>query len=224
MTPSGTNEQSIQSKPPSKGREGGSEPDFAVRGLEGGGAVVGPRRRDGERARDPGVGSPDLERPDLDPELGVELDVDGDLSVLQLLPEVGGGDVPLERLLAVELRRDLGGVLGALVEGRERGVAEALAVEERERLDGVVVEADALVGVADGDVDGEVVGERGGGGEGEAREGGGVGGGGDHVRAEEQVEDEDEDARGDEEGDEDAAEAAEEPARQALAEIGRAHV
>jgi hypothetical protein len=60
-----------------------------------------------------------------------------------------------------------------------------LAVEEREHLDGVLVEVDALVGVADGDVDGEVVGECGARGEGEAREPGRVGGGGDHVRAEE---------------------------------------
>jgi hypothetical protein len=70
----------------------------------------------------------------------------------------------------VEPQRGLGGVLGALVEGREQGVPKLLAVEERERLDGVLVEVDALIGVADGDVDGEVVGERGGRGEGEARE------------------------------------------------------
>jgi hypothetical protein len=67
----------------------------------------------------------------------------------------------------------------------EWGVPEPLAVEEHERLDGVLVEVDALVGVADGDVDGEVVGERGGRGEGEACERGRVGGGGDHVRTEE---------------------------------------
>jgi hypothetical protein len=72
--------------------------------------------------------------------------------------------------LAVEPQRGLGGVLGALVEGREQGVPKLLAVEERERLDGVLVEVDALIGVADSDVDGEVVGERGGRGEGEARE------------------------------------------------------
>jgi hypothetical protein len=87
-----------------------------------------------------------------------------------------------ECLLAVEPQRDLGGVISALVEGRERGVPEPLAVEEHERLDGVLVEVDALVGVADGDVDGEVVGERGARGEGEARERGRVGGGDDHVR------------------------------------------
>jgi hypothetical protein len=85
----------------------------------------------------------------------------------------------------VEPQRDLGGVLGALVEGREQGVPKLSVVEEHERLDGVLVEVDALIGVADGDVDGEVVGERGGRGEGEARERGRVGGGGDHVRVEE---------------------------------------
>jgi hypothetical protein len=91
----------------------------------------------------------------------------------------------LECLLAVESQRDLGGVLGALVEGRERGVPKLLAVEEREHLDGVLVEVDALVGVIDDDVDGEVVGEHRARGEGEARERSRVGGGGDHVRAEE---------------------------------------
>jgi hypothetical protein len=91
----------------------------------------------------------------------------------------------LECLMAVESQRDLGGVLGALVEGRERGVPKLLAVEEREHLDGVLVEVDALVGVIDDDVDGEVVGEHRARGEGEAHERSRVGGGGDHVRAEE---------------------------------------
>jgi len=45
----------------------------------------------------------------------------------------------------VELGLELGGGLGALVEGVERVVAEALVLVEGEGLDVVVVEADALV-------------------------------------------------------------------------------
>nr|CAB3488738.1 unnamed protein product [Digitaria exilis] len=163
------------------------------------------------------LGPVDLEGPDLDPEVGVEVDVDGEVAGGLLLPELGGGDVPLQRLAAVELGVQLGGCLGALVEGVERVVSEALVLVEREGLDVVVVEADPGVGVADRHADGEVVGERGVCGEGEGGEVGGVDGGGDHVGAEDEVEDEGEDSDGDEERDEDAAEAAEEAAGEALA-------
>jgi hypothetical protein len=71
------------------------------------------------------LGSADLEgSPDLDPKLGVEHDVDGEGTVGLVVPELGGGDVPLEQLLATERRGELGGRLGGLVEGVERGIAK----------------------------------------------------------------------------------------------------
>lgn len=199
-----------------------SEPDLAVRGFEGGGGAAG--GGDGERAADPGPGPGHLERPHLDAELGVELDLDLDRPCRQLRPEVALCDVAVEHVLAAERRLEVRGRLVALEEGVEGREPEALAVEEGQRLDAVVVEADPLVGVAHRHVDREVVLEEGGvgGAERELGEGGRVDGGRDHLRAEDEVEDEREDPGGDEERDEDAAEAAEEPARQALERAAQA--
>jgi hypothetical protein len=204
-----------------------SEPHFAIRGLKGRGRGAGggdgDGDGDGERARDLRVGPVGLERPELDPELGVEIHVDVEAPRGLLLPELGGGDVALEQLRAAEPRRQLGGRPRALVEGVERRVAEALALVRGQRLDVVVVEPHPRVGVAHRHGDVEAVGERGGSGERELGERGRVDGGRDHARLQYEVEGEGQEAQRDGERDEDAAQAAEEaPAGAAQARDGAA--
>ena len=90
----------------------------------------------------------------------------------------------------------------ALEEGVEGREPEALAVEEGQRLDAVVVEPHPLVGVAHRHGEREVVleqGRAGGGAERELGEGGGVDGGVEAVGAVEEPEQEDEELEQDEE-------------------------
>jgi hypothetical protein len=58
------------------------------------------------------LGSADLERPDLGLQVGVEIHVDREVARGLVLPELGGGDVALEELVAAELRGQLRGRLG----------------------------------------------------------------------------------------------------------------
>nr|GMD89721.1 hypothetical protein SOVF_158540 [Ipomoea batatas] len=131
-------------------------------------------QRDLEIAFDGGLNLPSLDPPNLQSNSQVKLDVDvvnpAALLVVVASPVAGveGDDV-----IAPERGAEVGGVLVALVEGFEILGAKPLALVERGGFEVVVVDADALVGVADGEVEGEVVVEGAvGGGEVELGEGG----------------------------------------------------
>lgn len=97
----------------------------------------------------------------------------------------------------------------ALIERRQRRVPEPRTVVHGPGLDVVVVDADPLVGVADGHVEREVVLEVGVVGEVELGEVGSVDVGLDLVGAEDEPEDEDDDAENDDDGDEELDQGAE---------------
>lgn len=103
-----------------------------------------------------GVEVPDLDEPKLHPQAALHphLEIEGALRPLR--PEDRGhGSTGVHRA-AAELPLELGGVFVVLVEGRERRRLDLLAVVEESGVEGVVVEIDPLVGVAEGDGDGEV--------------------------------------------------------------------
>ena len=107
----------------------------------------------------------------------------------------------------------------ALVELAERLRGEALALEEGPGLDAVVVDADLLVGVSDGDVEREVVAELVVLGEVEGGEAGVVDVEPEAVGAEDEPEDEDGEADGDDDGHDDLEYAAEDAPAAAAAKV-----
>nr|GMD92050.1 vacuolar protein-sorting-associated protein 33 homolog [Ipomoea batatas] len=159
-------------------------------------------QRDLEIAFDGGLNLPSLDPPNLQSNSQVKLDVDfvnpASLLVVVAAPVAGveGDDV-----IAPERRAQVGGVLVALVERFEILGAKPLALVERGGFEVVVVDADALVGVADGEVEGEVVVEGAvGGGEVELGEGGVVHVEFDLVGAEDEPEDQRHHAQNHQEG------------------------
>lgn len=186
--------------------------------LEGAG---GPRHGKLQAAVDPRPVVPNLKDPHLEPQLGVHPDVHV-VEALARLPRVRLRDAVLRHdLRALERRGERRRALPPLVEGGQRGVAEAEAVVGRPRLQVVVVDADPLVGVADAHGEGEVVAQTAGaGGVVELGEGGVVDVSLDVVGAEDEPEDEDDDAEGDDDGDDELDEVAEEAEGAAAAAAG----
>lgn len=99
---------------------------------------------------------PDLDEPKLHPQAAPHphLEIEGALRPLR--PEDRAhGSAGVHRA-AAELPFELGGVLVGLVEEREQRRLDPRAAVEESGVEGIVVEIDPLVGVAEGDGDGEV--------------------------------------------------------------------
>jgi len=161
----------------------------------------------------------DLEptHPESDPKIQLQSNTENPIGLIRI--EVGDlGGAQREQLLPLEDGAENGRVLVPLVKRRRSLGVESLALVVSVGLDAVVVDADALVGVPDGDVEGEVVVERVvGGGEVELGERG-VGDAELHlVGAEEEPEDEDNQGHDDEEREEDLEDEAQKATEEAAA-------
>ncbi|CAL9054937.1 unnamed protein product [Musa banksii] len=185
---------------PHQGKSQGGGSTVALRDPERGGHAAVLRHQGAHLAVEHGVEVADLDEPHLHPHPGAELHLEVKVRPLRLLFPVEHGHGAGVGRFAAELRAERGGVLVVLVEGRERRRLQQNPVVEGGNHQGVIVDADALVGVAEGEADGEVE-EEGGGvvGEAERHELGLLDGRPGEARVENEPPDQDDEAEGDDE-------------------------
>lgn len=111
-----------------------------------------------ERAINGGFDFLGFDEPEFESDLQIELQVNLINPIVLLFTVLRFVTVgEWQQILALKRRVKIGRVLGFLKERVEIHGGESLAGVDGAGLDGVVVDADPLVGVADGHVDGEVV-------------------------------------------------------------------